>query len=67
LVDEIVDLGVMLEDVGDLSKAQRKLRRTMTSKYTEVFPELLEMYPELEMHMEGKDLESIEEGEYSYY
>jgi hypothetical protein len=67
LADEIVDTGIMLEYVDDLSKAQRKLRRTMTSKYNQVFPQLLEIYPELEMHMEGKDLESIEEGDYSYY
>lgn len=67
LVDDIVDLGIMLEDVDDFGKAQRKLRRTMTSKYTEVFPELLVMYPDLAMHMEGKDLESIQEGDYSYY
>lgn len=67
LAENIVETGLMLEGVEDLGKAQRKLRRTMTGQYNRVFPELLEMYPDLAVHMEGKDLESMDEGEYSYY
>lgn len=67
LADTIVDTADMLEGIDDLGKAQRKLRRVMSSKYHQVFPELLEMYPDLAMHMEGKDIASMEEGLYSYY
>lgn len=67
LADTIVDTADMLEGVEDLGKAQRKLSKTMSNKYSEVFPELLEMYPDLAMHMEGKDLETMDQGVYSYY
>lgn len=56
-----------LRNEKDLGLVQRALRGEMTEAYTEALKELKTYYPELEMHLEGKDLAGEVEGLYSYY
>ena len=67
LEDAVIDAADMMYEDDDLGKVQRTLRRTMTTGYKEALIELKEFYPDLEMHLEDKDLESAVEGVYSYY
>jgi hypothetical protein len=65
--DRLLRKDAELQSENDLGLVQRTLRRQMTEAYTEALDELKSYFPELEMHLEDKDLQAAVEGLYSYY
>lgn len=65
--DRLLRKDAELQRENDLGLVQRTLRRQMTEAYTEALDELKTYFPELEMHLEDKDLQAAVEGLYSYY
>lgn len=67
LEEKVIDAAEFLENEDDFAKVQRQLKRTMSGAYQESLKELVEFYPELEVHLEGVDLQDAVEGVYSFY